>query len=243
MGSAVCNFIVSQLLLDFFVRISLPPIRFLLLVGNVVPETPHRTEVRLQNEENAPVVPPNKKFLFSKMKAGKYGSKEEHSNTTQLMTKIKAGCDTARSFMGKKFTSWDREQSGDECDVNSRGHTQKWRHKKGIFAQMKRLPYSAESSWITSKISITSLSVLFCAIFIRFRHLLGLLGFRGFSDENCFCSPAFSSMHAWCDARFTLPSHYICDESGDYLISCAILITVSQDCLGHSEHMLWTQGA
>lgn len=74
MGSAVCNFIVSQLPFDLFVRIFLSPIRFLLLIGNVVSETPHRTEVRLQNEENAPVVPPNKKFLFSKMKAGKYGS-------------------------------------------------------------------------------------------------------------------------------------------------------------------------
>jgi hypothetical protein len=69
MGRAVCNFIVPQLLLDLFVRISLSPIRFLFLIGNVVSETPHRTEVRFQNEENAPVVPPNKKFLFSKMKA------------------------------------------------------------------------------------------------------------------------------------------------------------------------------
>lgn len=68
MGCAVCNLIVSQLLFDLFVRIFLPPIIFLLLIGNVVPETPHRTEVRLQNEEDAPVVPPNKKFLFSKMK-------------------------------------------------------------------------------------------------------------------------------------------------------------------------------
>lgn len=74
MGSSVCNFIVSQLLLDLFVRSFLVLFRFLFLIGNVVAETPHRTEVRFQNEENAPVVPPNKKFLFSKMKAGKFGT-------------------------------------------------------------------------------------------------------------------------------------------------------------------------
>ena len=65
MCSAVCKLILFQLLFDFFVFVLLPffPVPF--IVGNIVAETPHRTEVRFQKEENAPVVLPNKKFLFS----------------------------------------------------------------------------------------------------------------------------------------------------------------------------------
>ena len=66
MCRAVCNLIILQLLLDFFVGAFLLPRSFSFLIGNSTTETPHRTKVRFQNEENAPVVLPNKKFLFSK---------------------------------------------------------------------------------------------------------------------------------------------------------------------------------
>lgn len=99
MGCTVCNFIVSQLLFDLFVRVPLSPIIFLFLIGNVVSKTPHRTEVRFQNEENAPVVPPNKKFLFSKMKASKFGTIDTATRPLNLW-QIK-GCDkTTRGFLG-----------------------------------------------------------------------------------------------------------------------------------------------
>lgn len=105
MSSSVCNFIISELLFDLFVGTFLMPFRFLFLIGNVVAETPHRTEVRFQNEENAPVVPPNKKFLFTKMKAASLELACGQSNTAQLMT-IQTGCDNSTlSFLGYLYTS------------------------------------------------------------------------------------------------------------------------------------------
>lgn len=89
MSRTICNFIVPQLLFDPFAGIFL----FLLIFVVIVAETPHRTEVRLQNEENAPVVPPNKKFLFSKMKAGKYGSIDT-AQPNDRSTNVNPGCDT-----------------------------------------------------------------------------------------------------------------------------------------------------
>lgn len=134
MGSSVSNLVISQLLFDLFVRIFLSPMRFLLLIGNVVAETPHRTEVRLQNEENAPVVPPNKKFLFSKMKAGKYGSIDTATRPLNLW-QIKAGCGHTQSFMGNQYNLTERSlvsrvtSAAEDIGVL----TQKWRHKTGIF--------------------------------------------------------------------------------------------------------------
>ena len=66
----VWDLVLLQLLLDVFACLFLFLRCLFLLIGNTVTTTtPHRTEVRYHNEENAPVVPPNKKFLFSKMKA------------------------------------------------------------------------------------------------------------------------------------------------------------------------------
>ena len=114
MSRTICNFIVSQLLFDLFARFFL--FLFVIVVANTVAETPHRTKVRLQNEENAPVVPPNKKFLFSKMKAGKYGSidtEQQHDRSTY----VKPGCDTPPpSFMGNQDNLGQR-RSEHECDV------------------------------------------------------------------------------------------------------------------------------
>lgn len=90
MSRTICNFIIPQLLFDLFAGFFL----FLVfIVAKIVAETPHRTEVRLRNEENAPVVPPNKKFLFSKMKAGKYGSIDT-AQPNDRSTNVNPGCDT-----------------------------------------------------------------------------------------------------------------------------------------------------
>ena len=88
MCRAVCNFIIFQLPLDFFVGTFLFPRRFSFFISYSTTETPHRTKVRFQNEENAPVVLSNKKFLFSKDE-----SRRENLRDTAMETAVKAlGC-------------------------------------------------------------------------------------------------------------------------------------------------------